>query len=69
MKLEDLVSIDLLADFLSGTQAVAFEVASDKQSHYDRVWSSSIIWAEAKQTGLADKLPDDSELLFHGWAN
>ena len=30
MKLEDLVSIDQLVDFLSGTQAVAFSVLSDK---------------------------------------
>ena len=34
MKLEDLVSIDLLADFLSGTQAVAFSILSDKDACY-----------------------------------
>jgi hypothetical protein len=30
MKLEDLTTIDQLEDFLSGTQAVAFSVISDK---------------------------------------
>ena len=30
MKLEDLTTIDQLADFLAGTQAVAFSVISDK---------------------------------------
>jgi len=34
MKLEDLTSIDQLVDFLSGTQAVAFSVISDKDACY-----------------------------------
>lgn len=34
MKLEDLTSIDQLEDFLSGTQAVAFSVISDKDACY-----------------------------------
>jgi len=34
MKLEDLVTIDQLAEFLSGTQAVAFSVISDKSTCY-----------------------------------
>ena len=34
MKLEDLVSINQLADFLSGTQTVAFSVLSDKNACY-----------------------------------
>ena len=34
MKLEDLVSIDQLVDFLSGTQAVAFSVLSDQDVCY-----------------------------------
>ena len=34
MKLEDLISIDQLADFLSGTQAVTFSVLSDKDVCY-----------------------------------
>ena len=34
MKLEDLATIDQLVDFLSGTQAVAFSVISDKDSCY-----------------------------------
>jgi hypothetical protein len=32
MKLEDLTTIDQLVDFLSGTQAVAFSVISDKDA-------------------------------------
>ena len=34
MKLEDLTTIDQLEDFLSGTQAVAFSVISDKDACY-----------------------------------
>jgi len=34
MKLEDLTTIDQLVDFLSGTQAVAFSVISDKDACY-----------------------------------
>ena len=34
MKLEDLKTIDQLTDFLSGTQAVAFSVISDKDACY-----------------------------------
>ena len=34
MKLEDLTTIDQLEDFLSGTQAVAFSVISDKEACY-----------------------------------
>jgi transposase InsO family protein len=34
MKLEDLTTIDQLSDFLSGTQAVAFSVISDKDACY-----------------------------------
>ncbi|WP_232224850.1 hypothetical protein [Acidihalobacter ferrooxydans] len=34
MKLEDLKTIDQLEDFLSGTQAVAFSVLSDKDACY-----------------------------------
>lgn len=34
MKLEDLTTIDQLTDFLSGTQAVAFSVISDKDACY-----------------------------------
>ena len=34
MKLEDLVSISQLSDFLSGTQAVAFTVLCGKDSCY-----------------------------------
>jgi transposase InsO family protein len=34
MKLEDLTTIDQLEDFLSGTQAVAFSVTSDKDACY-----------------------------------
>jgi len=34
MKLEDLTTIDQLTDFLSGTQAVAFSVISDKGACY-----------------------------------
>jgi hypothetical protein len=34
MKLEDLTTIDQLTDFLSGTQAVAFSVLSDKDTCY-----------------------------------
>jgi transposase InsO family protein len=34
MKLEDLTSVDQLAEFLSGTQAVAFSVISDKDDCY-----------------------------------
>ncbi len=37
MKLEDLTTIDQLADFLAGTQAVAFSVISDKATCYRRV--------------------------------
>ena len=37
MNSNDLTSIDQVCDFLSGTQRVAFEVVSEKQSHYDRV--------------------------------
>ena len=37
MKLEDLMTIDQLADFLAGTQAVAFSVISDKATCYRRV--------------------------------
>ena len=34
MKLEDLTTVDQLTDFLSGTQAVAFSVLSDKDAGY-----------------------------------
>ena len=34
MKLEDLMTIDQLVDFLAGTQAVAFSVISDKDARY-----------------------------------
>jgi len=34
MKLEDLTSIEPLEDFLSGTQAVAFSILSDKDACY-----------------------------------
>jgi hypothetical protein len=34
MKFEDLTTIDQLVDFLSGTQAVAFSVISDKDACY-----------------------------------
>ena len=34
MKLEDLTTIDQLENFLSGTQAVAFSVISDKDACY-----------------------------------
>ena len=34
MKLDDLTTVDQLADFLSGTQAVAFAVISDKDAGY-----------------------------------
>lgn len=34
MKLEDLTTIDQLTEFLSGTQAVAFSVISDKDTCY-----------------------------------
>jgi len=34
MKLEDLTTIDQLTEFLSGTQAVAFLVSSDKDTCY-----------------------------------
>ena len=34
MKLEDLMTIDQLEDFLSGTQTVAFSVISDKDACY-----------------------------------
>ncbi len=34
MKLEDLSTIEQLSDFLSGTQAVAFAVLSDKNDCY-----------------------------------
>ena len=34
MKLEDLKTIEQLEDFLSGTQAVAFSVISDKDACY-----------------------------------
>jgi len=34
MKLEDLTTVDQLAEFLSGTQAVVFSVISDKDDCY-----------------------------------
>jgi hypothetical protein len=34
MKLDDLTTVDQLEDFLSGTQAVAFSVISDKDAGY-----------------------------------
>ena len=34
LKLEDLKTVSQLSDFLSGTQAVAFSVVSDKDSYY-----------------------------------
>ncbi len=34
MKLEELTTIDQLTEFLSGTQAVAFSVISDKDAGY-----------------------------------
>ena len=34
MKLEDVTTVDQLTDFLSGTQAVAFSVLSDKDAGY-----------------------------------
>ncbi len=34
MKLEDLTTIEQLTEFLSGTQAVAFSVISDKDDGY-----------------------------------
>jgi hypothetical protein len=34
MKLEDITTVDQLTDFLTGTQAVAFSVVSDKDACY-----------------------------------
>ena len=42
MKLEDLVSIDPLVDFLSGTQAVAFSVLSDKDVCYQWIQATLV---------------------------
>ena len=42
MKLEDLVSIDQLVDFLSGTQAVVFSVLSDKDACYQWIQATLV---------------------------
>lgn len=42
MKLEDLTTIDQLIDFLSGTQAVAFSIISDKATGYQWIRSELI---------------------------
>ena len=42
MKLEDLVSIDQLVDFLSGTQAVAFSVLRDKDVCYQWIQATLV---------------------------
>ncbi len=45
MKLEDLTTIDQLVDFLSGTQAVAFSVISDKGACYRWIqWELVKFW-------------------------
>ena len=55
MKLEDLTTIDQLTDFLSGTQAVAFSVISDKDACYRWIQGELVKFRYLKQASFQCK--------------
>ena len=64
MKLEDLTTIDQLEDFLTGTQAVAFSVISDRDACYRWIQGELVKFRYriARQGKGAVKLPDEEKI-------
>ena len=64
MKLEDLVSIDPLVDFLSGTQAVAFSVLSDKDVCYQWIQATLFNFFQSVQIIISPPWRENGLLLL-----